>query len=322
MIARLARAFVALAAASLVLGAFAAWPDKPLKIVVPFSAGGSTDTVARIMAEKLGTALGQPVIVDNRAGAGGAIGTEYVARSAPDGYTMLMGTSSTLAIAPWVYRHLSYNPSKDFAPVSLLGTADIIVVVNPKVPVRSIGELLAYAKANPGKLTFASGGNGSISHLLGEYFKSSAHVDLLHVPYKGDAQMVTDFLAGQVDMAFGTAVAWLPYVKNGKAIALAVTNPKRSLTMTDLPTVSESGVPGYDAVQWFGIAVPAGTPKDVVERLASEMRKVVQMPDVRKRFTDLGFDVVGDTPAEFASFLQKENAKWKQIAEVSHTVLD
>jgi tripartite-type tricarboxylate transporter receptor subunit TctC len=324
MIPRCLRALAAFAFAAASLGASAAWPDKPLKIVVPFSAGGSTDTVARIMADKLGAALGQSVIVDNRAGAGGAIGSEYVARSAPDGYTMLMGTSSTLAIAPWVYRHLSYNPSKDFQPVSLLGTADILVVVNPKVPVRSIAELLKYAKANPGKLTFASGGNGSISHLLGEYFKSSAHVDLLHVPYKGDAQMVTDFLAGQVDMAFGTAVAWLPYVKNGKAIALAVTNPQRSTSdaMKDLPTVSEAGVPGYDALQWFGIAVPTGTPKEVVDRLSREMRKIVQMPDVRKRFSDLGFDVVGDTPDQFAAFLQKENAKWKQIAEVSHTVLD
>jgi len=324
MIPRLLRSFGALVLAVASLGAPAAWPDKPLKIVVPFSAGGSTDTVARIVAEKLSGLLGQSVIVDNKAGAGGAIGSEYVARSAPDGYTLLLGTSSTMAIAPWVYRHLSYNPNKDFQPVSLLGTADILVVVNPKVPVRNMSELLAYAKANPGKLTFASGGNGSISHLLGEYFKSSAHVDLLHVPYKGDAQMVTDFLAGQVDMAFGTAVAWLPYVKNGKAIAVAVTNPQRSTSpaMKDLPTVSESGVPGYDALQWFGVAVPVGTPKEIVDRLSAEMRKIVQMPDVKKRFSDLGFDVVGNSPDEFAAFLRTENAKWKQIAETSHTVLD
>jgi tripartite-type tricarboxylate transporter receptor subunit TctC len=323
MMSRFGRALAALAVLALPLGAFAdTWPSRPLKIVVPFSAGGSTDTVARIVSEKLGAALGQSVIVDNRPGAGGAIGSEYVARSAPDGYTLLLGTSSTMAIAPWVYHHLPFNPTRDFAPVSLLGTADIIVVVNPKVPVRSIDELVKYAKEHPGKLTFASGGNGSISHLLGEYFKSSAHVDLLHVPYKGDAGMVTDLLAGQVDMAFGTAVAWLPYVKNGKVIALAVTNPKRSSTMTELPTVSEAGVPGYEAVQWFGIAVPAATPKEVIDRLAGEIRKIVQMPDVRARFRDLGFDVVGDTPAEFAVFLRSENAKWKQIAETSHTVLD
>ena len=315
---------LALCAASLAAAAADAWPTRTLKIVVPFSAGGSTDTVARIVAEKLGTALGQSVIVDNRAGAGGAIGSEYVAHSPPDGYTLLLGTSSTMAIAPWVYRHLAYNPTKDLAPVSLLGTADIIVVVNPtKLPsVRTVRELVEYARANPGKITFASGGNGSISHLLGEHFKSMARVDMLHVPYKGDAGMVTDLLAGQVDMAFGTAVAWLPYVKNGKVIALAVTNPKRSTTMTDLPTVSESGVPGYEAVQWFGVAAPTGTPREIVDRLAGEMRKIVQMPDVRKRFTDLGFDVVGNTPDEFAQFLARENAKWKQIAETSHTVLD
>jgi tripartite-type tricarboxylate transporter receptor subunit TctC len=324
MTSRFGRAIAALALSLVSLSSFAAWPDKTLKIVVPFSAGGSTDTVARIVADKLSGLLGQSVIVDNKAGAGGAIGSEYVARSPADGYTLLLGTSSTMAIAPWVYHHLSYNPTRDFAPVSLLGTADIIVVVNPtRLPsVHNINELVEYAKAHPGKITFASGGNGSISHLLGEHFKSMAHVDMLHVPYKGDAGMVTDLLAGQVDMAFGTAVAWLPYVKNGKVVALAVTNPTRSTTMTDLPTVSESGVPGYEAVQWFGVAAPAGTPKEVVDRLAAEMRKIVQMPDVRKRFTDLGFDVVGDTPDEFASFLRSENAKWKQIAETSHTLLD
>jgi tripartite-type tricarboxylate transporter receptor subunit TctC len=182
--------------------------------------------------------------------------------------------------------------------------------------------LLTYAKANPGKLTFASGGNGSISHLLGEYFKSMANVDLLHVPYKGDAQMVTDLIGGQVDMAFGTAVAFLPHLKSGKIVALAVTNPKRSTTQTDLPTVSESGVPGFEAVQWFGIAVPTGTPREVIQRVNAEIRVILGMPDVRARFSDLGFDVVGGTPEEFADFLRSENAKWKKIAEIAGTKLD
>ncbi len=323
MIRRFLGALAAAALALVPLGACAdAWPSKPLKIVVPFSAGGSTDTVARILADKLAQRLGQGVIVDNKAGAGGQIGSEYVARSAPDGYTMLMGTSSTLAIAPYVYRHLSYDPNRDLAPVSLLGTADILVVVNPKVPVRSVRELVAYAKAHPGKLTFASGGNGSISHLLGEWFNSMAGVQMLHVPYKGDAQMVNDLLAGQVDLAFGTAVAWLPHVKTGKVVALAVTNPKRSTTEKELPTVSESGVPGYEAVQWFGIAVPRGTPQEIVDRLDAEIRKIVQEPDVRAKFTQLGFDVVGDTPTEFAAFLRSENAKWQHIADISGTKLD
>jgi tripartite-type tricarboxylate transporter receptor subunit TctC len=304
------------------LAAAQAWPGKPLKLVVPFTAGGSTDTVARIVAEKLTTRLGQPVIVENKAGAGGAIGSDFVAKSRADGYTMLVGTSSTIAIAPHVYTKLPYEPTRDFAPVVLLGTADVMIVVNSNVPVRSIRELLAYAKANPGKLTFASAGNGSISHLLGEYFKSMAGVDMLHVPYKGDAQMVTDLMGGQVNMAFGTAVGFLPHLKTGRVVALAVTNPKRSTTQTQLPTVSEAGVPGYEAVQWFGIAVPAGTPKEIIQRLNSEIRAILALPEVRARFTELGFDVVGDTPEEFAEFLRSENAKWKKIADIAGTKLD
>ena len=298
------------------------WPAKPVKMVVPFTAGGSTDTVARIMSEKLTTRLGQPVIVENKAGAGGALGSDFVAKAAPDGYTFLVGTSSTMAIAPWVYTKLPYNPTRDLAPVSLLGTADIIVVVHADVPVRNTKQLLDYARANPGKLTFASGGNGSISHLLGEYFKSMAKVDLLHVPYKGDAQMVTDLLGGQVNMAFGTAVAWLPHIKSGKVAAVAVTNPKRSTTMTDLPTLNESGVPGYEAVQWFGIAAPNGTPPEVIQRMYTEIKAILAMPEVQKRFVELGFDVVGSTPAEFTQFLRDENVKWKKIAEIAGTKLD
>ena len=298
------------------------FPSKPIKMVVPFTAGGSTDTVARIIGEKLTTRLGQPVIVENKAGAGGALGSDFVAKSPPDGYTLLVGTSSTMAIAPWVYTKLPYNPTRDLAPVTLLGIADIIVVVNSNVPIRTTKQLLDYAKANPGKLTFASGGNGSISHLLGEYFKSMAKVDMLHVPYKGDAQMVTDLLGGQVNLAFGTAVAWLPHIKAGKVAAIAVTNPKRSTTLTDLPTLSESGVPGYEAVQWFGIAAPAGTPREVIQRLNAEIKAILAMPEVQKRFVELGFDVVGDTPDEFAQFLRDENAKWKKIAEIAGTKLD
>lgn len=298
------------------------WPTKPIKMVVPFTAGGSTDTVARIISEKLTPRLGQPVIVENKAGAGGAVGSDFVAKSPADGYTYLVGTSSTMAIAPWVYTKLPYNPTRDFAPVTLLGTSDIIVVVHSAVPVRTTKQLLDYARANPGKLTFASGGNGSISHLLGEYFKSMAKVDLLHVPYKGDAQMVTDMLGGQVNMAFGTAVAWLPHVKSGKVAAIAVTNPKRSTTLTELPTLSESGVPGYEAIQWFGIAAPTGTPPEVVSRMHAEIKSILATAEVQKRFTELGFDVVGNTPAEFAQFLRDENAKWKKIAEIAGTKLD
>lgn len=318
-IAKLAAVALALLPA---LATAQSWPSKPIKLVVPFTAGGSTDTVARIMAEKLTTRLGQPVIVDNRAGAGGAIGSEVVAKSPPDGYTFLVGTSSTMAIIPHLYRKPPYDPTREFVPVILLGTADIDIVINPKVPARTLKELLAYAKANPGKLTFASGGNGTISHLLGEYFSSMANVKLLHVPYKGDAQMTTDLIGGQVDMAFGTAVVFLPHIKSGKVVAVAVTNPKRSTTQKDLPTVSESGVPGYEAVQWFGIAAPTGTSQEIVQRLNDEVRTILAQPDVQKRFGDLGFDVVGDKPEEFAAFVRSENAKWKKIADTAGVKLD
>lgn len=317
---------LAVLAATLALPLAAAaqqWPSKPVRLVVPFTAGGSTDTVARIMAEKLTPRLGQAFVVENKAGAGGAIGSAYVAKSAADGHTFLVGTSSTMAIAPHVYTKLPYDPQRDLTPVTLLGIADIMVVVNPtRVAARNIQDLLGHAKANPGKLTFASGGNGSISHLLGEYFKSMARVDMVHVPYKGDAQMVTDLLGGQVDMAFGTAVAFLPHLKSGKLAALAVTNPKRSTTLADLPTVSESGVPGYEAVQWFGIAAPTGTPADVIRKFHSEVAAVLAMPDVRARFGELGFDVVGNTPEEFGQFLQAEDQKWKKIADIAGTKLN
>ncbi len=318
------RAALAVLAVALVpaAGHAQSWPAKPVRLVVPFTAGGSTDTVARIMAEKLSPRLGQPVIVENKAGAGGSVGSDFVAKSPADGYTLLVGTSSTMAIAPHLYTKLPYSPLRDLTPVTLLGTADIIVVVNATVPVKTIPELLAYAKANPGKLTFASGGNGSISHLLGEYFKSMAGVDLLHVPYKGDAQMVTDLIGGQVSMAFGTAVAFLPHIRSGKVVPLAVTNPRRSTTQPQWPTVSESGVPGYEAVQWFGIAAPTGTPKEVVARLSEELRAILALPDVRARFTELGFDVVGNRPEEFGEFLRAEDAKWGRIAKIAGTKLD
>ena len=317
-------ALASTAALGLPLASWAqAWPAKPVRVVVPFSAGGSTDVVARIVADKLAPRLGQPVVVENKAGAGGAIGGDFVAKSAPDGYTLLVGTSSTMAIAPHVYRRLPYSPLRDLTPVTLLGTADIMVVVNPsRVTARSVRDLISHAKANPGKLSFASGGNGSISHLLGEYFNSMAKVDTVHIPYKGDAQMVTDLIGGQVDMAVGTAVAFLPHLRSGKLLGLAVTNPTRSTSLPELPTIAEAGVPGYEALQWFGIAAPAGTPEAVVQKLNGEIRSVLALPDVKAKFAELGFEVVGNSVDEFGRFLRAEDQKWKRIADASGTKLD
>lgn len=298
------------------------WPDGPVRIVVPFTAGGSTDVVARIIAEKLTEDLGQPFIVENRAGAGGTIGSEFVSRAEPDGNTLLVGTSSTLAIAPYVYTNLPYQPQEDFAPVMLLGRADVIVAINAGLPINSVQDLIDQAKAQPGELSYGSGGIGSISHLLGEYFNALADVDILHVPYPGDAQMVTDLVSGQLDLAFGTAVAFLPHIRSGAVRALAVTNPERSTTLTDLPTIAEAGVPGYEAVQWFGIVAPVGTPEAIVESLSAALQAIVELPDVQERFSGLGFDTGGGTPDDFDEYLQSENVKWQEIVELSGARID
>ena len=298
------------------------WPVKPIKLMQGFAAGGNGDIIARLVAQNITGPLGQVVVVEGRSGGGGNLAADFVAKSPADGYTLLMGTSSTMAIAPNIYNKLPYNTLNDLMPVSLLGTADVVLVANAGLPFKTFNEFMSYAKANPGKLTYASGGNGSISHLLGEYFKSMASVNLLHIPYKGDAQMVIDLVGGQVDIAFGTAVAFLPQIRAGKVTPLAVTNPKRSTSMTTLPTISESGVTGYQALQWFGIAAPAGTPKAVVDRLNASITTILAMPDVRNRFTELGFDIVGGKPEDFGAYLRAENEAWKKIANIAGAKLD
>jgi tripartite-type tricarboxylate transporter receptor subunit TctC len=291
----------------------AQWPSKAVRFIVPFPPGGSTDIVGRVIAEKLRESLGQPFVVDNKAGAGGTIGSDIAAQAAPDGYTMLIGTSSTHAIAPGLYSRLAYDPSRDFEPVSLIGAATVMLVTHPSVPAKSVQELIALAKAEPTRLTFASSGNGGVSHLIGEYFKSSAGIEMLHVPYKGDTPMITDLISGQVSLAFGTAVAFLPHVQKGALQALAVTNAKPSPIAPDLPTIADSGLPGFEALQWFGILVPAGTPAPIVERLNSEIVKILQMPDVRERFQAMGIEIVGNTPEQFAAFMKDEAAKWQEV---------
>jgi tripartite-type tricarboxylate transporter receptor subunit TctC len=317
------RALTAFGSTLLAGSAFAqAWPAHAVKIVVPFPAGGSTDIVGRLIADKLAPALGQPVVIDNRGGAGGTTGSDIVAKAAPDGYTLLVATSSTPAIAPSLYPKLPYDPLRDFVPVSLVGTATILVVTHPSVPVKTVGELIAYAKAHPKQLMFGSTGNGSVSHLTGEYFKSSAGIDMQHIPYKGDSPLSIDLIAGRVQVAFGTAVAFLPFVQQGKLNALAVTDAKPSPIAPNLPTVASSGLPGFEALQWFGVLAPAGIPKEMVARLNAEIGKILQMPDVVDRLRGLGIAIDGGTPESFAAFLRAEHAKWGKIVKASGAKVD
>ena len=302
--------------------AHAQWPTKPVRFVVPFPAGGSTDVVGRLIAEHLRQGLGQSFVIDNRAGAGGTTGSDAVAKAAPDGYTMLIGTSSTHAIASGLYgAKLPYDQVKDFAPVTLLGSATILLVVHPSVAAKSVPELIALAKAKPGTLNFASSGNGGVSHLTGEYFKSLAGVEMQHVPYKGDTPMIIDLVAGRVSLAFGPAVAFLPYVQKGALNSLAVTNAKPSPVAPNLPTVAAT-LPGFEALQWFGLLMPAGTPADIVAKLNAEVVKILKLPEVRERLQAMGIEIAGNSPEQFAAFMRSETTKWGRIVKDSGAKID
>ena len=313
---RVGAALVAALACSTALHA-QTYPTKPVRMVVPFPAGGATDIVGRLIAQKLSESWGHQVVVDNRGGAGGTIGSDAVAKSPPDGYTLLIGTSSTHAVAPSLYPKLAYDPVRDFAPVTLIANATILLAVHPSLPARNVRDLIALAKKQPGALSFASSGNGGISHLVGEQFKSVAGIQMLHVPYKGDSPALVDLVAGQVHLMFGTAVSFLPYVQAGRLNALAVTNPKRSPIVPKVPTVAESGLPGFEALQWFGVFVPANVSKEIVAKLNTDIVRALKLPDVRERMTALGAEVVGRTPAEFAKFQQSDTAKWAKVVKAS-----
>jgi tripartite-type tricarboxylate transporter receptor subunit TctC len=298
------------------------YPSKPVRMIVPFPAGGATDIVGRLIAQKLSETWGQQVIVDNRGGAGGTIGSDVAAKSPPDGYTMLLGTSSTHAVAPSLYSKLPYDPVRDFAPVTLAATATILLAVHPSLPARNVKDLVALARREANALSFASSGNGGISHLIGEQFKSTAGIQMLHVPYKGDTPALVDLVSGQVHLMFGTAVSFLPYVKAGRLRAIAVTNPKRSPIVPDVPTIAESGLPGFEALQWFGVFVPAGTSRDIVARLHGEIVKILKLADVRERLVGLGAEVVGNAPEQFAAFQKGDSAKWAKIVKESGAKVD
>ena len=316
---------VALAAALVApLGAQAeaAFPSKPITVIVPFAAGGTTDILARIVGQALGKELGQSVIIENRAGAGGNIGAQVAARAPADGYTLFMGTVGTHAINQSLYKKLAFDPIKDFQPLTRVAMVPNMLVVNPTRPYKNVKELIAYAKANPGKVTFGSSGNGSSIHLSGELFDAMAHVKMQHVPYKGSGPAVTDLVGGTIDIMFDNMPSSIQQVRAGKLRALAVTTAKRSPELPDVPTIAEAGVPGYEATSWFGLFAPARTPAPVVTRLNLALAKVLGQADVKKKIADQGAEPYAESPAQFAAFIQKETAKWGQVVKASGASID
>ena len=299
-----------------------AYPTKPVTIIVPFAAGGTTDILARIIGQALTAELGQSVVVDNRAGAGGNIGGQAAAKAAPDGHTLFMGTVGTHAINASLYKKMPFDPVKDFAPLTRVANVPNLLVANPAQPYKSVKDLIAYAKANPGKVNFGSSGNGSSIHLSGELFKSLAKVDMQHVPYKGSAPAVTDLLGNQIGIMFDNMPSAIQHVRSGKLVPLAVTTAKRSPELPNVPTIAEAGVPGYEATSWFGMFAPAGTPVPVLAKLNAAIVKVLAQPDVKKKINEQGAEVYSETPEQFAAFIQAESVKWGKVVKESGASLD
>jgi len=309
--------------AALAIGASAQpYPTKPIRLVVPFPAGGTTDVLARAAAQKLTETLGQPVVVDNRPGAGGNIGAELVAKSPPDGYTLLMGTVGTHAINPSLYPKMPYDHVRDFVPVILVAGVPNVLVINPALPVNSVQELIAYAKANPGKLNFASSGNGTSIHLSGELFKTMAGVQITHVPYKGSAPALQDLVGGQVQLMFDNLPSALALIKGGRLKALAVTSKERAPALPDVPTMTESGLPGFEASSWFGLLAPAGTPQPVVAKLNAEIAKWLASPEAKEKLLAQGANAAGGTPEDFTRHIAAETAKWQKVVKESGAKVD
>ena len=291
------------------------WPAaKPITIVVPFAAGGTSDILARAIGEKLGTALKQTVIVDNKAGAGGTIGAGAVSKSPPDGYTLLLGTVASHAINPALLAKVPYDPLKSFAPVNLLGSISNVLIVHPGTPAKNVKELIAQIKAKPG-MPFGSAGQGTSQHMSGEMFKQLAKVDISHVPYKGSAPAIQDLIGGQIPMSFETSTVALPHIQGGKVRALAVTSARRTKVLPDVPTMQEAGVPGFDVASWQALYAPAATPPAIVKRLNEEIEKIVEQPDMKARMEALGLEHTPNTPQQFADFGAKELAKWKKVVK-------
>jgi len=288
------------------------YPDRPVRVLVPFPAAGGTDILARLFLQKVSERLGANFVIDNRAGAGGTIGTEIVAKAPPDGYTILV-CSSSHTINPSVYKKLGYDPIRDFAPVTMIASGPGLLVVHPSVPARNVKELIALAKAKPGQLIYASAGNGTPPHLAAELFKSMAGIDMVHIPYKGNVPAFVDLISGAVQVSFPTITSGLPQVRAGKLRGLGVTSKERSSVMTEVPTIAESGLPGYESTTWYGMLAPAGTPATVVRTLHDQMVAVLKLEDIREKLLVQGLEPVGNSPAEFSSVIASELTKWRKV---------
>ena len=310
---------IALATTVAATSAADTWPAKPITLVVPFAAGGTTDIIARAVGQRLGEALHQSVVVDNRPGAGGTLGAASVAKAAPDGYTFFMATVAH-TMAPGLYKSLPYDFSKDLDPIGLVALTPNVLLVNPSVPVKSVAELVAYIKAHPGAVNYGSAGKGSTEHLSGELFRSLTGTDIAHIPYKGGAPMMTDLIGGQIQMAIETSPSAAPHVRSGAVKALAVTTPRRSSAYPGVPTLDEAGVKGFDVTTWYAIMSPRGTPAAIESRMAAELGKVLRQPEVQRRFEEQGVSAGDLTPEQLAAFIRAETAKWAQVAKDSGVV--
>ena len=303
-------------------GAAEPFPTKPLRLVVPFAAGGTVDVLGRIVGQKMSEGLGQPVVVENRTGAGGNIGGDAVAKAAPDGTTMLLAPTGLMTINPTIYKAMPFDPAKDLAPVSLLAVVPNLMVVPPSLPAQTVKDFIAYAKERPGKVFFASPGNGTGIHLSGELFKVMAGVDMVHTPYRGSAPALNDLMAGQVQVMFDNMPSALPLAQGGKLRALAVTTAKRTKALPDVPTLAEAGLPGYETSAWFGIMVPAHTPPDAIQILNRAIVRSLGAPDVQQRLAELGAEAAPMSPAQFAGFIASETTKWSKLARDAHVTAE
>ena len=298
-----------------------AWPNKPISLVVPFPPGGTTDVLARAIGQQLSTSLGQPVIVESKPGAGATIGADFVAKSKPDGYTFLMGAVHH-TIATTVYKKLPYDFQKDFAPISIVALVPNVLTTNATVSAKSVAELLALAKAQPGKLTYGSNGNGTAQHLIGAQFESMGKVALVHVPYKGSGPLATDLLGGQISMSFDTITPVLPHIKAGKLRALAVTTAKRSPALPDVPTLDEAGLKGFNLGTWFGVLAPTGTPAPIVERMNREIARIVALPDFKKKMDEIGAEPIGNTSAQMAQQIKEDTERYAKLVKDAGVTID